>query len=83
MVNNLECEHSASYTKGSLILWMKCLSVTIKYLMKATEQFFCVHFWLGGSEIPKCRHSNESLRTAHDTFYLFIYFITEWNLELS
>ena len=42
------------------------------HLMKATEQFFCLHFWLGGSEIPKYRHSNESLRTAHDTFYLFI-----------
>ena len=43
------------------------------HLMKATEQFFCVHFCLGGSEIPKCRHPNESLQTAHDTFYLFIY----------
>ena len=70
MVNNLECEHSASYTKGSLILWMKCLSVTIKYLMKATEQFFCVHFWLAG---VKSRSVAIQMNPFEQHMTLFIY----------
>ena len=29
---------------------------------------------IGGREIRKCRHSNETLRTAHNAIYLFISF---------
>ena len=32
---------------------------------------------IGGREIRKCRHSNETLRTAHNAIYLFISFENE------